>query len=538
MVPRLPRATGAFAIAVGSLVLIGWATDNDLLKGAGHRITMKANAALGLIVCGISLVTSQASSAFHRRISIAAAVLAGVLGALTLSEHAVGWNLGIDELLFHEAPGAAATASPGRMGLNASTSLLLASAALLALRSRSPRWVTAAQFAASAMTVLATIALVGYLYGAEELYSAARYTGVAWPTAVTFLVISLGILAVRSEAGPIAVLVGGGSGGIMARRLLILAIAVPLVFGYMRVLGQRAELYDTGFGAAIFAVAMMVMFTIGIWRTAAKLDETARAREAVQRERDHLLVRERAAREEAERSSRLKDEFLATMSHELRTPLNTLLGWTEMLRSDAILGSRRAHAVDVISRNGRLLVRLVEDLLDFSRIATGRLHLNAGPVDLAVVLTSVTEAIAGEAAAKGLSLLTRTPADGATVEGDRERLQQIIGNLLSNAVKFTPNGGSVEAEIVTSSSAVTLRVSDTGVGIDPDFLPHVFERFRQADGTPTREHGGLGIGLSIVRELAELHGGSVEAFSAGRGHGSTFTVTFPTVVHGRARATR
>lgn len=527
---RLPAVAAWFAIIVGALVLIGWALEIDLLKGMGHRITMKPNAAIGLVACGISLRAVAARTTGRRRLAVAGALLAGTLGALTLIEHLSGWNLGIDQLVFHEAPGALGTASPARMGPNASISLLLASIALVALQSDGRRAVAVAQVAASGIAFLATIAIVGYLYGAQELYSVSGYTGIAWPTALTLLVLAVGILAARDESGPASALVSPGPGGIIARRLLLPALFGPVAVGYIVDLGVHANLYDAGFGTAMIVVLLTIVLTMAIWLTAIRLDETTRAREAAQRERDNLLVRERAAREEAERSNRLKDEFLATMSHELRTPLNTLLGWTEMLRSDAVSGERRRHAVDVIARNGKLLLRLVEDLLDVSRIATGRLQVRAETVDLACLVRAAADGMATAAAAKGVRLVARTESGPAMVAGDRERLQQIVGNLLANAVKFTPGGGSVEASIVTTASAVTLRVTDTGEGIDPEFLPYVFDRFRQADGTPTREHSGLGIGLSIVRELAELHGGSVEAYSPGRGRGSSFTVTFPLAV--------
>jgi len=302
---------------------------------------------------------------------------------------------------------------------------------------------------------------------------------------------------------------------------------VPLIVGYVVVLGHRENLYDTELATALFAVLLIVVFTATIWRTAITLDHTNRAREAAQRERDDLLVRERAARKEAERLGRSKDEFLATLSHELRTPLNTLLGWTDMLHFDAVADERRLHAAEVIARNGNLLARLVEDLLDVSRIATGHLRLNVKPVDLGRLATAAVEAIAADARAKGVRLVSCRADVAAIVNGDEERLQQIIDNLLSNAVKFTPSGGVVDVAIQILPSTVTLTVRDTGQGIDAEFLPHVFDRFRQGDDTTTRVHGGLGLGLSIVRELTQLHGGSVEAFSAGPGLGATFAVTFP-----------
>jgi signal transduction histidine kinase len=526
----------ADAILMGAVILAGWWLDIFFLQGAG-RITVKANTALAMMLCGISLVLVGTRSAPMRVFSIVPAVVVAALAALTLSEHLVGWNLGIDELMFPERPGAAATASPGRMGPNAAISLTLAGIALVSLNLQSVRAVTRAQIAAFLVMVLATIALVGYLYGAQELYSISKYSGIAWPTAVTLFLIGSGILAARRDVGPMAALVSEGPGGMTARRLLLPALVLPVVLGFLRLEGEHAGLYDTPLGVAFFAVSLAVVFTIAVWRTAIRLDESERAREAALLERDELLVRERAAREQAERASRLKDEFLATMSHELRTPLNTLIGWSDMLRADVVQDDRRSHAAEVIARNGQLLASLVEDLLDVSHLATGHLPLDFEPVDLQQLVQASTEAVAAEANAKEIRLTCSPAGAPAVVNGDMRRMRQIVGNLLSNALKFTPPGGAIEVLLEAAPSSVSLVVRDNGLGIEPEFLPYVFERFRQGDGTTTREHGGLGLGLSIVRDLAELQGGRVEAHSAGPNHGATFRVTFPLLVESAASAT-
>jgi signal transduction histidine kinase len=331
----------------------------------------------------------------------------------------------------------------------------------------------------------------------------------------------------RPDARPVAAILGDGPGGVMARAMLIPAVMVPLVLGYARVRGQQTNLFDTGLGTAIFSVLVVILFTALIWRTAITLDDSHRAREVVQRERDELLVREQTARETAERANRVKDEFLAALSHELRTPLNAIVGWTEMLRSDVVPPERRSHAADVVARNGQFLTRLIEDLLDVSRFATGQMRLTLQPVDLMGVTGRALDAIESSAKEKGVHLVADLAAANVKVAGDPERLQQILGNLLSNAVKFTPAGGRVEVIARVNGGDALVAVRDTGKGINPEVLPHVFDRFRQGDSTTTREHGGLGLGLSIARELAELHGGSVRAFSAGDGQGSTFTISIP-----------
>jgi signal transduction histidine kinase len=233
------------------------------------------------------------------------------------------------------------------------------------------------------------------------------------------------------------------------------------------------------------------------------------------------------AREEAEAANRLKDEFLATLSHELRTPLNAILGWTTMLRDGNVQPKQVMRALDTIHRNAAAQVRIVNDLLDVSRVVRGNLQLSARMMPLGPVVSFAVESVTPTAEARGVSLAMSVDPEPIMVWGDQDRLQQVLWNLLSNAVKFTPRGGRIEVSMRRRGSDVCVEVSDTGMGIAPSFLPHVFERFRQGDGSPTRMHGGLGLGLSIVRHLVELHGGRMTAESGGEGRGSTFTVYLP-----------
>lgn len=243
-------------------------------------------------------------------------------------------------------------------------------------------------------------------------------------------------------------------------------------------------------------------------------------RRRVEQERAEALAREREA-------SRLKDEFLAAVSHEVRTPLNAIAGWAQVLGSPGTDAPTRDRAIAAIMRNVHAQTNVINDLIDISRSFTGKLRLNLARLDLCAVIRAGVEAIQPTAHARNVSLVTHLPSQPCQVSGDRDRLQQILWNLLSNAVRFTPAGGTVTVAIARSADAVSLTVTDTGVGIAPEFLPHVFERFRQADGSMTREYGGLGLGLSIARDLTELHGGTLRAASAGRGQGAEFTVTLP-----------
>lgn len=244
-------------------------------------------------------------------------------------------------------------------------------------------------------------------------------------------------------------------------------------------------------------------------------------------ERQKLLQSEQDARHKAEEANRLKDEFLATVSHELRTPLNAILGWSVMLRKRLLGPDDAEHALETIERNARAQGKIIDDLLDVSRIITGRLRLEIEPVNLVGVIEEAREGIRPAATAKGITLETSVAPDAALIFGDSSRIQQIIWNLLSNAVKFTPAGGHIGVTVEAVGQNVEIKIKDTGEGIAPEFLPYVFDRFRQQDSATTRRHSGLGLGLSIVKQLAEMHGGNVKVYSEGSGRGSTFTVTLP-----------
>ena len=260
---------------------------------------------------------------------------------------------------------------------------------------------------------------------------------------------------------------------------------------------------------------------------ASELSMEIAVRKQAEEERARLLVREQAARAEAEAANRNKDEFLATLSHELRTPLTAILGWSHLLRSRKLNPGDTDRAVDTIERNARSQSQLIDDLLDVSRIITGKLQIDRAPIDLANVIEAAYDAVRPAAEAKDIRFDFSIELSRLLVTGDPNRLQQVFWNLFSNAVKFTPRGGDVRVTAEVAEGWVRVSVADTGIGISEDFLPFIFDRFRQADGSTTREHGGLGLGLAIVRHLLDLHQGSVEVHSEGRNQGSTFTILLP-----------
>src|SRR6185437_8203903 len=250
-------------------------------------------------------------------------------------------------------------------------------------------------------------------------------------------------------------------------------------------------------------------------------------RRRAQAEREETLEREKVLRVEAEGLSRLKDEFLATMSHELRTPLNAIFGWITLLRTRQLDEPTQARALETIERNARSQKRLIEDLLDASRIVTGKVSLELVSVDPRRVVEAALDAMLPAAQTKGLTLVPQLDTRTGLVHGDFARLQQVVCNLLSNAIKFTASGGRVEVSLTRTGKMAQISVQDSGQGIKAEFLPHVFDRFRQEDGSISRRHGGLGLGLAIVRHLVELHAGTVDAQSAGEGLGAKFIVRLP-----------
>jgi signal transduction histidine kinase len=302
----------------------------------------------------------------------------------------------------------------------------------------------------------------------------------------------------------------------------------------IRRLGVRAPVVSlTGHGDETLAVEVMKAGAADyLSKTGLTSDRLARslryamALHQSEEERRKLLEREQQARREAQRANRAKDEFLATLSHELRTPLNAILGWTSLLAGGQLDPAASRKALAIIERNTRAQAQLIEDLLDISRIVTGKLRLEVKAVSLNGIAVGAIDAVRHAAEAKGVRLETQLGAD-VTIVCDPTRVQQVIWNLLTNAIKFTPSEGRIVVTTATAGERAHVTVADSGSGISAEFLPYVFERFRQEDGAATREHAGLGLGLSIVRHVVELHGGQVTAYSDGEGKGASFVVELP-----------
>jgi PAS domain S-box-containing protein len=308
--------------------------------------------------------------------------------------------------------------------------------------------------------------------------------------------------------------------------------AIPSIMDSLRLSGRwKGELrHRTKSGGEIIVESRLALIELNGQRLVLEANRDITERKWAEQERERLLESENAARREAEHANRAKDEFLALLSHELRTPLTPMLGWIRLLRTRHVRQEDYDSALEKIERAVESEIKLVGDLLDISRIITDKMTLDFRALDMRSILKTAAEMARSSAEAKGICLVIETGEDEAPVSGDSDRLQQVVSNLISNAIKFTPPGGRVEARMERVGDHLELVVKDTGQGISQEFLPHIFERFRQADSSATREHGGLGLGLSITKRLAELHGGSVQAESEGEGRGSTFTVKLPLAI--------
>src|ERR1051326_8401396 len=286
-------------------------------------------------------------------------------------------------------------------------------------------------------------------------------------------------------------------------------------------------------GTLLLLMSFVGTSTLMTLLVAAVTTERSKARAAAVKaeiERADLLQRESHARQQAEEASRLKEEFLATVSHELRTPLNAVVGWSRLLRGGQLDPAAASHAIEIVERNALMQKQIVEDLLDVSRIVAGKLRISTQPVDLLLVIHAAIDAVRPAAEAKEIKIRIHVDAPDSIVRADFERLQQVFWNLLANAVKFTPHEGGIDVFLERDVSMVEVRIEDSGPGVPPEFLPHIFERFSQADGSSTRKHGGLGLGLAIVRHLIELHGGTVSAANRRHGTGAILTVRLPAMV--------
>jgi signal transduction histidine kinase/CheY-like chemotaxis protein len=528
------------ALVMGLIALLGWALDVDSLKALSRGVTMKANTAFGLSAAATAmlLLHPERAGRARRALGRALAALVATLGAATLSQHIVGWDLHIDQLLFEEARGAIFTTSPGRMGPPASLSFFLIGSALWSIDARPRADLAPTQLIAVLVGAIGLLPALGYLSGAVELFGVARYTGIAANTAVGLIALAAALVLARPTHRPALLLIQDDAGGRLARRLLPAALLGPLVIQLtVRGFAEQTELVDASFGRALVLLLSIGLFAWLGWTAAARLSAESQARDQAERTSQEMLERERVARSDAERAVRLKDDFVATVSHELRTPLNAMLGWAAIVRTPAASAEQRERGLMVIERNAKLQARLIDDLLDMSRIVRGKLVIDVQPTEICGLVQTVVNAHRPPADEKGIELSASFEPAQIEADVDPARIQQVVWNLLSNAIKFTPKGGHVAVKVRRSAEQLEIIVSDDGVGVAPEFVDQMFERFRQADSSTTRRHGGLGLGLAIARSLVVLHRGTLRADSEGIGRGTTLTIELPLRFEGERAST-
>jgi PAS domain S-box-containing protein len=644
--PRRLAAMAAIYAVLGAVVtLVGWARELPRLTDwLGTSISMFPNAAVCALACGFGLLVLLGAGlkrAWARWLIRGTAAVPIVLGGLTLWEHVTGMNLGIDTLLFEVEWGQGASVSPMRIGVPASLSFLLLGLALGGTTG-SARCRRRAAVMALLPVAIASLSIVGYWFGASQLFGIARYTGIAFQTSTIIAALGVGLVAALEECGITAFLMKRDAGGVVARRLFLPMVGIPVLLGWTRMLGVDAGWYDDAFGTAIRTLVEIAVLLGFLWWAARSIsDQAAAARVAVEErgaieqrffrfmqslpglawikdaegryiyandaamkafqtraeelygftdtaiqpedtarmfmENDRLALQQaeglqfvetlrhgdgelhsslvtkfpirgpgaggalvggiaiditdRLRAEEALRDgARKKDEFLAMLAHELRNPLAPIRTGVEVLKQVMDQPDKAAPVIGVIERQTAQMVRLIDDLIDVSRITRGTLELRNSDIDLGDVLTAATETVHPLLTARGHDFSVSLPESPVLVHGDASRLSQVFSNLLSNAARYTPEGGTIRLGVETTADQVTVSIADNGDGIEPDMQHAIFEMFTQvkrAGLCPT--DGGLGIGLTLVRLITEMHGGTVEVHSEGRGTGSEFRIRLPRI---------
>ena len=509
----VPLLAAVYSVLGGAVSFLGWAIDLPRLADWNNSgITMKANAALCSMFAGSALLNLLLAP--HRKLLIRIlGTIVCAIGALTLAQHLTGIDLGLDTLVFHEPAGTVATSAPGRMGPTASTAFTLIGIALLLATNYSTRRLSG--WIALWVMALSTLPLVGYWYGASQLFSLAKTTAIALQTATMIAALAIGVVFSIREWGIAKLIESDDGGGLMFRRLALPLIAIAFILGWLRIAGQEAGIYDTAFGTSLRTIVEIALFVALLWWTANGI---------------------RKAEEQVREADRRKDEFLAILSHELRNPLAPIRNAVEILKTEGPANPRLLEARDMIDRQVAHMVRLIDDLLDVNRIAKNKIDLHMNVIDLCTLVKQSAEVARSMIANKNQNLHIDIPETPVFVNADSVRLSQVLNNLINNASKFSDVGQNIWLAVGNSGDSAEIVVRDDGTGIPKDQINSIFAMFSQVAKPAGELKDGLGIGLTLAKQLIELHGGNLDAASDGVGKGSEFTIRLP-LSEARARST-
>jgi signal transduction histidine kinase len=541
----LPSVVG-FAVAGIGLVEVAIAVIGfEPQAWFADRFLMMPSTAACFIIAGLALAAAQVqSSRAAIWISRILATALAIISLFVLLEYSLGWDPGLDRIWFTALEGQSPFAGWQRMAINSALAFALFAQGLIFLEGDRRDRGLRSQLFATLMLIVSFIALVGHIFGVHDFYQFQVLSGMAVSAAVVFTVLGIGLLFSHLKRGVPALVVDDGAAGFVARRLIPGAVLVPFVLTLLRFAGEERSLFGGRMGASLFAVADMCVFLLLIAWSARVLRDIDRKRgelfvlereahEASERARveaEIAMTQAEAARAEAESANGAKSDFLAVMSHELRTPLAAIMGYQELL-ADGITGpvtEAQSQQLGRIKASARHLLSLIDEILTFTRLDAGRETVMPETIDLDDALKDAMEIVEPLATAKNLSLRIVSPGPGSIVESDVTKVRQILVNLLSNAVKFTDKGiVTVEANMLGKD--FLLRVSDTGIGIQPENIHRIFDPFWQVEQKATRRATGTGLGLTVTKRLANLLGGDVDVTST-PGEGTTFTVRLPVKV--------
>jgi signal transduction histidine kinase len=503
---RTCAVASVLAMLCGLAGVVGWGFGiTRLLSVARDAPALMPMSALGLFVAGAAF-----GAAIRRlRIAPALAYLVVIISAVA----AIGYAFGTDFGFGGVPPGLPKGAGTiiGLPAPNSALALGLLGLALVLMR-RAP---VAAQTLALVAATIAYLAGLGELFGASTIQGLSAYTAMSPQTVLAMSSLAIGILCATPQAGVMPLLTDQGVAGLAVRRFLPVAIILPVILGGLRIAGEAIGLFDTRFGTALMAAASAALAGLLTFDIALAI-----------RQLDEKLGREHSARTVADSESRVKDDVLSVLTEELRTPANIIHAQAHLLQAGVLTQERTRQVIEVVSRNAARLRQCVDDAAEVAAMAQGGVLIESEEVDPREPVRRALDRWKANIAAKEIALSTELMPVGF-VNGDATRLQQIVSNLLSNAVKFTPSGGRIRVETLRDGERACLSVSDSGSGIAPEFLPFVFEPFRRSAPSHHENAEGLGLGLAIVRHLAELHGGTVAAFSEGVGQGARFVVHLP-----------